>query len=905
MSRTTAAFAVTSLLMAAGVALSPLSASASEGVSFLNADGSACDGQALLVKEQAPADRGIIALDLAKGEQSPNVPIANGYSFNSLGFNPADGQLYGTYRTETGGPGTGPAPAATNGTIWRISADGTYEQVALSGPGVVAPAASNNDLGALPFLNAPSYPIGDFDEDGHYWVAARTTGGGVTHTGPLYELAITPGTASTRPSAVVVNTFNPSVNVGESDFTYIPGTNAFWSVTDVPGSHLVSIDRSGVVTDYGVVANLPTAQYIGMYVDANGNMYAVQINTGNVYAINRTDAVDNGAPPVATLISGIGAIGNGDAAQCGAIEPLPGLQFGKVVDKAQSASGDTLTYTLTVANIGLVDLTDVPVHDILGAGATYVTGSARLDGAAGGTYTGPAPGTLDWTIPSLTRGSTATMTFQVTVDPSLDPRTIMNRMETEYPPGQVPPGTPSPKVDHPCADDPTQSCAPTTIPGTPAIAFGKVVDKATAASGDTLNYTIHVANTGGADATDVPVADTLPAGLTFVSADNGGANSGSAVNWTIPTLAAGGSVDLHVVATIDATTTAQTYVNRVVVTPPPGAPPATVDHPCADDPTQSCAPTVVDAVPAIAFGKVVDKATAASGDTLNYTIHVANTGGADATGLPVADTLPAGLTFVSADNGGANSGSAVNWTLPTLAAGDAIDLHVVATIDATTAAQTYVNRVVVTPPADSPPPVVDHPCADDPTQSCAPTVVAAVPAIAFGKVVDKATAASGDTLNYTIHVANTGGADATDVPVADMLPAGLTFVSADNGGTNSGRGVSWTIPTLAAGGSVDLHVVASIDATTAAQTYVNRVVVTPPAGSPPAVVDHPCTNDPTQSCASTTVPGIPPAPPTPSAADHATMAATGGELPVVLVVASAVLLVLGGALRLTVRRRRP
>ena len=247
----------------------------------------------------------------------------------------------------------------------------------------------------------------------------------------------------------------------------------------------------------------------------------------------------------------------------------------------------------------------------------------------------------------------------------------------------------------------------------------------------------------------------------------------------------------------------------------------------------------------------------------------------------------------------------MNWTLPTLAAGDAIDLHVVATIDATTAAQTYVNRVVVTPPADSPPPVVDHPCADDPTQSCAPTVVAAVPAIAFGKVVDKATAASGDTLNYTIHVANTGGADATDVPVADMLPAGLTFVSADNGGTNSGRGVSWTIPTLAAGGSVDLHVVASIDATTAAQTYVNRVVVTPPAGSPPAVVDHPCTNDPTQSCASTTVPGIPPAPPTPSAADHATMAATGGELPVVLVVASAVLLVLGGALRLTVRRRRP
>ena len=78
---------------------------------------------------------------------------------------------------ETGGPGTGPAPATTNGTIWRIAADGTYEQVSLSGPGVVAPGPENNGLGSLPFLNAPSYPIGDFDEDGHYWVSARTSAG--------------------------------------------------------------------------------------------------------------------------------------------------------------------------------------------------------------------------------------------------------------------------------------------------------------------------------------------------------------------------------------------------------------------------------------------------------------------------------------------------------------------------------------------------------------------------------------------------------------------------------------------------------------------------------------------------------------------------------------------------------
>ena len=594
--RSTAATAVAALLFAAAAVLLPAPASASEGAPFVSADGTACNGRALLLKEQSPADRGIIALDLATGAQSPNRPIANGYAFNSAGYNPADGHLYGTYRMETGGPGTGPAPATTNGTIWRIAADGTYEQVALSGPGVVAPGPENNGLGSLPFLNAPSYPIGDFDEDGHYWVSARTSAGG-THTGPMYEIAITPGTDTSGPTGVVVSTIDPQQDVGESDFTYIPGTDSFWSVTDVPGSHLVSISRSGAVTDHGTVANLPVAQYIGMYADANANIYAVQIGTGDVYAINRTAAVDGGEPLAATLVSGIGPIGNGDAAQCGAIQPLPALRFGKVVDHAESTPGGVLTYTLTVQNVGLVDLTDVPVRDALGAGATYVDGTARLDGVPAGTYAGPAPGTIDWTIPTLARGATATITFQATVDPGVQSHTIVNRMETEYPPGEVPPGTPPPAVDHPCDDDPSRSCAVTEIPGTPSIAFGKTVDRATAVSGDTLTYTVRVANTGGADAADVAVTDTLPDGVTFVSADNGGTAVDDVVSWTIPSLPAGSSIDLHITGTVDETASAATLTNRVIVTPPPGTPPPTVDHPCADDPGQSCATTEIPPTP--------------------------------------------------------------------------------------------------------------------------------------------------------------------------------------------------------------------------------------------------------------------------------------------------------------------
>lgn len=589
------------VLMGLAVAMLPSAtpaAQASTGAAFTNPDGTQCNGQALLMKEQPPTDRGVISIDLLNGVQGPNRPIANNYAFNAIGFNEADGQLYGTYRTESGGPGAGAPPAATNGTLWRISADGGYEQVALSGPGVAAPSAANNDLGSLPALSAPSYPIGDFDDAGHYWVAARSVIGGVTSTGPVYEIGITPGTTTQRPQGVVLSSFTFPSGVGESDFTFVPGTDAFWSVTDVPGSHLVEISTAGVLTDHGAVAGLPVSQYIGMYADTNGNIYAIRINTGDVYAINRTAAVDEGVPLAATLVSNIGSIGNGDAAQCGAIAPLPGLRFGKVVDRAEAEVGDGLTYTLTVDNVGLTDLHDVPVGDQLSPGTTYVSGTARLDGVPAGKHTGQGPGRIDWVIPSLPRGGHAVLTFDVTVDPSAAGETLVNRMIASYPPGEEPPGSPPPVVEHPCEDDPAQSCAETVVPGVPAIAFDKVVDRATASQGDTLTYTVHVENVGTAAATDLLVADTIPAGTTFVSADNGGTESNGSVSWALASLAAGASADLHVQVTIDATTVG-TLINHVIVSNPPGSPPPAVEHPCADDPAQSCAETEVPQMPVI------------------------------------------------------------------------------------------------------------------------------------------------------------------------------------------------------------------------------------------------------------------------------------------------------------------
>jgi len=48
---------------------------------------------------------------------------------------------------------------------------------------------------------------------------------------------------------------------------------------------------------------------------------------------------------------------------------------------------------------------------------------------------------------------------------------------------------------------------------------------------------------------------------------------------------------------------------------------------------------------------------------------VTNFGPSSASGVVVTDTLPAGVSFVSATGGGVNTSGVVSWTLGTLASG--------------------------------------------------------------------------------------------------------------------------------------------------------------------------------------------------------------------------------------------
>ncbi|MFQ5554329.1 MAG: SdrD B-like domain-containing protein, partial [Acidimicrobiia bacterium] len=91
----------------------------------------------------------------------------------------------------------------------------------------------------------------------------------------------------------------------------------------------------------------------------------------------------------------------------------------------------------------------------------------------------------------------------------------------------------------------------------------KTVDDDTVTVGDAVTFTVAVTNQGPDNATGVAVTDTLPAALTYVSDDGGGAFDAASGVWTIGNLAVGATVSLQLTATVDQD---GTFVNEAEVT---------------------------------------------------------------------------------------------------------------------------------------------------------------------------------------------------------------------------------------------------------------------------------------------------------------------------------------------------
>ena len=100
---------------------------------------------------------------------------------------------------------------------------------------------------------------------------------------------------------------------------------------------------------------------------------------------------------------------------------------------------------------------------------------------------------------------------------------------------------------------------------------------------------------------------------------------------------------------------------------------------------------------------------------------------------------------------------------------------------------------------------------DDANNSVTAVVRLALADLAVAKSASNTTPSVGDTVTFTVTVANTGPDAATGVAVSDMMSAGLAFTSAtpSQGAFNSVTGV-WSVGAVTTGTSQTLQIVARV-----------------------------------------------------------------------------------------------
>ena len=180
-------------------------------------------------------------------------------------------------------------------------------------------------------------------------------------------------------------------------------------------------------------------------------------------------------------------------------------------------------------------------------------------------------------------------------------------------------------------------------PNDASIAVAQWVSPSPAIAGSPLTYTIVIANGGPATATNVVLTDTLPAGVTFVSAAAGQGScqtTGGTVTCALGSIPSGGTVVVTIVVVPAAS---GSLTNGIAAT-------ASESDPTSADNSQAISTPVVQPAEAADLSiAVVDSADPVSpGAPFTYTLTVNNSGPSAATGVTVTDVLPAALTASTA-----------------------------------------------------------------------------------------------------------------------------------------------------------------------------------------------------------------------------------------------------------------
>lgn len=191
---------------------------------------------------------------------------------------------------------------------------------------------------------------------------------------------------------------------------------------------------------------------------------------------------------------------------------------------------------------------------------------------------------------------------------------------------------------------------PTSVRWNGCMAISKPASRQAVQVGETFQYKVKMYNLGSVPLSNVRISDTLPAGVTFLSAVPSQNSGPTPLVWNLPSLLPGQSFESLV--SVKAASSGLLSNTICATATPPSGPDITS---CASEKTPSGTST-----PILTQTKSATPDAVNPGGTVRYTIRIANNGNGP-TGNPVtvAEDLPAGFAYVSPLVGATVNGATV------------------------------------------------------------------------------------------------------------------------------------------------------------------------------------------------------------------------------------------------------
>jgi len=488
--------------------------------------------------------------------------------------------------------------------------------------------------------------------------------------------------------------------------------------------------------------------------------------------------------------------------------------------------GGTITYTVSISNVGTSDAQTVTLTDVVPTGTTFVSETQ----SSGPAFACSAPavggtGTISCNIATLAAG--ATSTFSIVVSANAGAGSAITNTATGG----------SASADANPANN--SSSATTTVAG-PDLAVTKSDSPDPVTAGSNITYTVTVQNNGTSGANNVSLVDAIPANTTFVSETQTGGptftcstplvGTTGTINCTNALLNAATAATFQVVVQVTAGTPSGTIISNTATTSTTDAEANTTNNSATATTTVAAAP-IADLT--ITKSDAPDPVTA--GSNITYTITITNSGTSAAANVSLSDPLPANTTFVSfASPAGwtpstpaVGSNGTVSATNASLAATASATFTLVVNVNSGTPAATTITNTATTSTSSTESSTANN------SATATTTVTAVAPTLA-DLVVAKSDSpdpvTAGSNITYTITVTNSGAAAAANVSLTDAVPTNTTFVSfvAPAGWTpstpsvGSGGTVSATNASLASGASASFTLVVNVNSATPGGTVITN-----------------------------------------------------------------------------------